>query len=652
MIQTSDGGYLLAGTSSSGIGGDKTQASGGLDDYWIVKINKDGLKQSDRAFSGANNSSSGQGYDLLTDVIATSDGGYLLGGHSNSLIGGNKSAPFLGADDFWVIKLDNTLNKQWDKTYGGKGEDVLTSLINMPDGYILGGYSASKTGGDKTEDNKGDTDYWLIKVDQAGNKQWNKIFGGTGREELYSVIQTTDKGFLLTGNSASGISGDKTEPNRSPSSGSTDYWIVRTFTEISPIICSATGSILQEKWLNVTGSSVSAIPVTTSPSSSSELTSFETPSNQGDNYGERIRGYVCVPTTSSYIFYIAGDDKCELWLSTDEDPSKKTKIASVPYFTGAKVWNKYAEQKSVAISLVAGKKYYIEALHKEATGRDNLAVGWQSSATAPITVIPGSALSPFVIHTTGKISREFWSNVTGYQISNIPLTTAATTTDQITIFERATNQGDNYGQRFRGYIHPQVSGNYHFYIASDDKAELWLSTDEDPSKKTKIASLTAPSSLRQWNKYASQQSAAIALVAGRKYYIEALHKENTGNDHISVGWQLPTQTTISVIAGSYLSPFFTSPSSTIARVGVEESLPARINLYPNPFDSKLTLASEQIGKFYISVVDNLGRTVYQSFTHAMSAETTLDLAHLKAGVYVIKVSTEDGSTQVWRVVKK
>ncbi|QHT70452.1 T9SS type A sorting domain-containing protein [Rhodocytophaga rosea] len=423
-----------------------------------------------------------------------------------------------------------------------------------------------------------------------------------------------------------------------------------TFTATCATSCSATGSILQEKWLNITGSSVSAIPVNTAPSSSTQLTSFETTSNTGDNYGERIRGYLCVPTTGSYTFYIAGDDKCELYLSSDDDPAKKARIASVPYYTGLKVWNKYPEQKSVAISLVAGKKYYIEALHKEATGGDNVAVGWQTSSTAAISVITGSYLSPYIPQGAGKISREFWANVTGYQVSNIPLTIAPTTTNELTIFETAANQGNTYGQRFRGYIHPQVSGNYQFFVAGDDKAELWLSSDEDPAKKTKVASITAPTSLRQWNKYASQQSALIALVAGKKYYIEALHKENSGDDNISVGWQLPSQTTISVITGTYLSPFLASPTANIARVAVEESFESNLSLYPNPFESKLSLTSSHQDKLYISIVDNLGRTVYQSTIQGTQAE--LNLAHLKVGVYMMKISAEDGSTQVMKVVKK
>ncbi|QHT66187.1 T9SS type A sorting domain-containing protein [Rhodocytophaga rosea] len=650
MIPTADGGYLLGGYSDSKKGGQKTEDRRGYDDYWVVKIDANGNKLWDKTVGGSST-------DRLYDLVQASDGGYLLAGSSYSGANGDKTEPNrntsgngeIELSDYWLVKLNKNGIKEWDRTYGGNAYDDLKAVVtDSEDNFLLGGSSSSGISGEHTEMSRGNSDFWLVKIDKTGKIVWDKSYGNTGYEYGSFLLPAIGGGYILGGNSDSNAGNEKSEDSR----GVSDYWIVKTFAETSPITCSASGSILQEKWLNITGSSVSAIPVTTSPSSSSQLTSFETTPNQGDNYGERIRGYLCVPATGSYTFYIAGDDKCELWLSTDDDPAKKAKIASVPYFTGVKVWNKYAEQKSVAITLVAGKKYYIEALHKEATGGDNLSVGWQTSSIAAITVIPGSVLSPYVPQLTGKITREFWANLTGYQISNIPLTTPATTTDQITIFERATNQGDNYGERFRGYLHPQVSGNYRFFVAGDDKAELWLSTDEDPSKKTKIASVTAYTALRQWDKYASQQSVVIALVAGRKYYIEALHKENTGNDHISVGWQLPNQSTIAVIAGTYLSPFLTSPTSSIARVGVEESFESKVSLYPNPFEDKLILSTQQAGKHYITIIDNLGRIVYQSSTHVTGVETTFDLNHLKAGVYVVKVSTEEGKIQVSRVVKK
>jgi hypothetical protein len=158
--------------------------------------------------------------------------------------------------------------------------------------------------------------------------------------------------------------------------------------------CTATGSILREYWANISGTSVSAIPVNTAPTSTSQLTSFEAPTDVADNYGQRIRGYMCVPVSGNYTFYIAGDDESELWLSTSDNSAAKQKIAFVTDWTNSREWTKYASQKSAVIALQANTKYYVEALEKEGGGGDNLAVGWITPGASAITVIPGSVLSP------------------------------------------------------------------------------------------------------------------------------------------------------------------------------------------------------------------------------------------------------------------
>ena len=122
------------------------------------------------------------------------------------------------------------------------------------------------------------------------------------------------------------------------------------------------------------------------------------PSNWGDHYGMRIRGYLQPTASGSYIFWLATDDDGELWLSTDDQPSSKQRIASISGWTSSREWNKYPSQKSAALTLVAGRRYYLEVLQKEGVGGDNLAVGWATpgqDTTAPSEVVPGSVLSGF-----------------------------------------------------------------------------------------------------------------------------------------------------------------------------------------------------------------------------------------------------------------
>ncbi|MES2139698.1 MAG: Ig-like domain-containing protein [Bacteroidota bacterium] len=176
--------------------------------------------------------------------------------------------------------------------------------------------------------------------------------------------------------------------------GSGDSSYTAVYNSTGPA-CIASGTIGREFWANVTGSTIASIPVNTLPTSTSQLSIFEGPSQAGDNYGSRIRGYICPPETGNYIFWIASDDNSELWLSTDDKVINKVKIASVSGYTSSRQWTKYPVQQSLPISLIASAKYYIEAIHREGSQGDNLAVGWQLPNGAFERPIPGLRLAPF-----------------------------------------------------------------------------------------------------------------------------------------------------------------------------------------------------------------------------------------------------------------
>lgn len=165
-----------------------------------------------------------------------------------------------------------------------------------------------------------------------------------------------------------------------------------------------TGQILNEQWNNVSGTSVSNIPVNTPPSSIDTWTSLEAPVNVADNFGRRIRGYLTAPVTGPYRFWIASDDNSQLWISRSYDPGQKQLIAHVDDWTNSREWNKYSTQKSQLIYLEQGKSYYIEVLQKEGGGGDNVAVGWAKpdsalTASTPVEIVPGSVLRPYTINT-------------------------------------------------------------------------------------------------------------------------------------------------------------------------------------------------------------------------------------------------------------
>ena len=178
------------------------------------------------------------------------------------------------------------------------------------------------------------------------------------------------------------------------------FLLIALYTISKSQKCPALGKINFQKWDGIPGSSINDLASNANypntPSSSGTLTTFEIPVNAGDNYGIKVYGYICPPTTGNYVFWIAGDEATELWLSTSSNPANKVKIAYNTTYTGSRQWTKYATQKSVTIALSAGNKYYVEALMKEGTGNDNMAVAWSKpgeSTSAPSQVIPGSGLS-------------------------------------------------------------------------------------------------------------------------------------------------------------------------------------------------------------------------------------------------------------------
>jgi hypothetical protein len=178
------------------------------------------------------------------------------------------------------------------------------------------------------------------------------------------------------------------------------------------------------------------------------------------------------------------------------------------------------------------------------------AAGNLSAASAALSVTTNAASGG----GTGSIVREYWTGVGGDAIADIPLTTTPTGTDTLTSLEGPSNWGNGYATRIRGYITPTVTGTYNFAIASDNAGELWLSTDNNPANKSRIAHVSTWTGYRNWTASSTQQSAGIALQAGQSYYVEVLHKEDSSADHLSVGWTGPGISTMTVIAGSYLSP--------------------------------------------------------------------------------------------------
>jgi uncharacterized protein (DUF1800 family) len=160
-------------------------------------------------------------------------------------------------------------------------------------------------------------------------------------------------------------------------------------------------SVVREVWTNAPGLNISDIPLGTTPSSVAALGSLEGITDFGDNYGERIRGYLTAPVTANYYFWIAGSDSAELWISNDNEQCNKVRRAYVSGGgTASRQWTVQPNQKSGWLSLVAGQKYYLEVLHKAGVSSgDNWSVGYLQDATGtnntPAGVVPAYLNSPY-----------------------------------------------------------------------------------------------------------------------------------------------------------------------------------------------------------------------------------------------------------------
>jgi hypothetical protein len=177
LIHTSDGGFLLGGFSKSDTSGEVSEVTRGGRDYWIVKTDSNGNKLWDKRFGGSFE-------ERMYSADETFDGGYILAGFTGSdNLSGDVTDPSRGSVDYWIIKINSTGTKLWDKRYGGNNLDNLSYIQQTADsGFILGGFTLSDSTGEVTSNSKGGEDYWLVKTDKLGNKQWDKRFGGNSND--------------------------------------------------------------------------------------------------------------------------------------------------------------------------------------------------------------------------------------------------------------------------------------------------------------------------------------------------------------------------------------------------------------------------------------------------------------------------------------
>jgi len=220
---TTDGGYVITGFTSSW---KEFPEHNGNNDYFVIKFTENGKEEWRKVYGG-------RGDDRGFAVRQTSDGGYVVAGAS---ISSNGRSEIHGLWDGWVIKLDKDGNLLWESSFGGRDNETIRDIIQTKDGgYIFCGYTFSK----ELDNYHGGKDFWIVKLDKNGKEEWQKVYGGSGYDMPYSVIQTTDNGYALTGYTFS----KDGELTGKTNHGQGDYWILKL---------SSSGSI---QWSQVYGGS-------------------------------------------------------------------------------------------------------------------------------------------------------------------------------------------------------------------------------------------------------------------------------------------------------------------------------------------------------------------------------------------------------------
>jgi arabinogalactan endo-1,4-beta-galactosidase len=186
------------------------------------------------------------------------------------------------------------------------------------------------------------------------------------------------------------------------------------------------------------------------------------------------------------------------------------------------------------------------------------------SSWTTFNMLPG--MEAFDILNGDSILIERWTGLAGTAVSDLTSNkkypSKPNSYGPLTSIEEPNGWGDNYGSRIRGHLHPPISGDYTFWIASDANSDLRLSTNANPANATRIAYVPGSTDPCQWTRYAEQQSSAISLAAGEDYYIEVLHKAGSGNDNLAVAWEGP-ELSREIIGGQYISPYIVIKNCTI-----------------------------------------------------------------------------------------
>ncbi|CAM3709168.1 hypothetical protein FLGE108171_11520 [Flavobacterium gelidilacus] len=191
VVQANDGGFVMVGYSESS--DFDVNDNHGSYDYWVVKINTNGDLVWKKSYGG---SELDQAYGIAKNLNNT----YLITGTSNSMDGDISSNK--GANDVWIINIDDNGALLWEKSFGGSGFDTSNSIRMISNGnFLISGHTRSMDG--QITENKGENDFWAFTISPNGKMLWQKTFGGSNFDFGYDAVELKDKGFVIVGQTES-----------------------------------------------------------------------------------------------------------------------------------------------------------------------------------------------------------------------------------------------------------------------------------------------------------------------------------------------------------------------------------------------------------------------------------------------------------------
>lgn len=364
-------------------------------------------------------------------------------------------------------------------------------------------------------------------------------------------------------------------------------------TVLSAQICPGNqGSVQWQGWRNLYEGSYGELFANefypNNPDVVKTLYSLDAPRNYDNYFGARIAGYIKIDQTDSVQFNLICNDRGQFYLSTDDSPNNLQLMAHTPSYTNFSEHDKFPEQTSDTIELLANQYYYFEIIYVEGSGSDHCRVFWKNSflnntnwnivtaqyiydieCLSDLCPARGTACDDGDANTIddkedghcncvgqattantcvgqrGFIERFRYDNISGstlndlYAASSYPGTPDYSASMSVMGIPSASSF-NNMGHLVSAFISVPVSGNYKFNITGDDQTAFFLSNDDDPiNKQSTQAIVLGWTNATEHNKYIFQSTANVYLVAGQYYYVEINHKEGSGSEHFGLFWQTP-----------------------------------------------------------------------------------------------------------------